>query len=232
MQLIICQKAARTFIPSVSTGWCSHLHDLYHRSAYCVCGHRADLQRPAQPQCPRRGQRPDEGLSGCMFCCLFIVANKANSTFATLPWDVPALLACISHRPVPPLYFITNEELKSCTGLYSHSKGQMCSLKDRTLYNKARGAYLLFLSNLGQIKKVPHFSLSFETTKSHLKDVLADQMDLVCKCHQFTDLYSKDLQNFPCLAFQSVFPSSCKWGQVVKACCMSYSSSCLCLRKA
>lgn len=43
-------------------GWSCHLHDLHHRAAHCVCGHGADLQRPAQPQRPGRGQRPDEGL--------------------------------------------------------------------------------------------------------------------------------------------------------------------------
>lgn len=64
------------FIFSSLTGWCCHLHDLHHRPAHCVCGHGADLQRPAQPQRPRRGQCPDEGLSGCMFCCLFIVSTK------------------------------------------------------------------------------------------------------------------------------------------------------------
>lgn len=53
-------------------------------------------------------------------------------------------------------------------------------------------------------------------------------MDLGCKCHQFTDLHSKNLKKNPYLAFcQSVFPSPCKWGQVVKACWMWHFSSCL-----
>lgn len=47
-----------------------HLHDLHHRAAHRVCGHGSDLQRPAQPERPRRGRCPDEGLSSCMFWAL------------------------------------------------------------------------------------------------------------------------------------------------------------------
>lgn len=121
-------------------GWCCHLHDLHHGPAHRVCGHGADLQRPAQPQRPRRGRCPDEGLSGCMFCCFFIVATKPTNTFcrAAVRCSKPAnprLLVLLSR----PLYFASNEELMSCTGLYSTSKGQVCALKDRTFCNKARG---------------------------------------------------------------------------------------------
>lgn len=40
-----------------------HLHDLHHGSAHRVCGHRADVQRSAQPQRQGCGQRAHEGLS-------------------------------------------------------------------------------------------------------------------------------------------------------------------------
>lgn len=125
--------------PSSFTGWCCHLDDLHYRPAHCVCGHRADLQRPAQPQRPRRGQRLDEGLSGCMFCCLFIIATKPTMRFchAAVRCPSPTNLRFTSSCHCP-LYFASNKELVSCTGLYSSSKGQVRTLKDRTFCSKAR----------------------------------------------------------------------------------------------
>lgn len=90
-----------------------HLHDLHHRSAHRVCGHGADLQRPAQPERPRRGQCPDEGLGGCMSCRLSIAATKPTNTFAApLPWDVPVNLQT---SPSPPALFrsASSEELSA-----------------------------------------------------------------------------------------------------------------------
>lgn len=128
-----------SFLPSFFAGWCCHLHDLHHRPAYCVCGHRADLQWPAQPQRPCRCQCPDEGLKWLHVLLLIHCRNKANNIFATLPWDVPAPLTCVQCVLLPscPLFFASNEELISCTGLYSPSKGQGCTLKDRTFCNKS-----------------------------------------------------------------------------------------------
>lgn len=90
--------------PSSLTGRCCHLHDLHHRPAYCVCGHWADLQRPAQPQCTCCGQRSDEGLNGYVLL-LTDRHNEANYTFTALLWDVPALLTCRCHPPVLPSLF-------------------------------------------------------------------------------------------------------------------------------
>lgn len=69
--------------PSLAGRRC-HLHDLHHGPADRVRGDGADLQRPAQPQRARRGQRSDEGVNGCMSCCLSIV------TLTALSRDVPA----------------------------------------------------------------------------------------------------------------------------------------------
>ena len=30
------------------TGWSSHIDDLHHRAAYCVCWNRTDLHRPQE----------------------------------------------------------------------------------------------------------------------------------------------------------------------------------------
>lgn len=54
-----------------------HLDDVHHGPAHRVCGHRADVQRPAQPERPCCGQRPDESLSGCMLCCICVLLPTA-----------------------------------------------------------------------------------------------------------------------------------------------------------
>ena len=82
-------------LPSSSPGRRCHIHDLHHGPAHRVCGHRADLQRPAQPQRPRCGQRPDEGLGGCMigripFSFLFFSIDKYTPT--TYAWTARRLL--------------------------------------------------------------------------------------------------------------------------------------------
>lgn len=113
---MVCSTKAwkhSSILLSSLTGRRCHLHDLHHRSAHRVRGHRADLQRPAQPKCPRRGQCPDEGLSGCMFRCLSIAATKPTNTFAALlPWDVPVNLQT---SPSPPALFrsASSEELSA-----------------------------------------------------------------------------------------------------------------------
>lgn len=107
-------------LSSSLTGGCCHLHDLHHGPAYRVCGHRADLQRPAQPQRPRCGQCPDEGLSGHMFCCLFIATNEANKTFchAAVRCSSPANLQTSSSCPVLSTLHQMKNSRHSYTGLY------------------------------------------------------------------------------------------------------------------
>lgn len=68
-----------------------YLHDLHHRSAHRVCGHRADVQRPAQPQCQGCGQRTHEGLryKTCL-CCSSDSHGSATARYETLwPSQLP-----------------------------------------------------------------------------------------------------------------------------------------------
>ena len=97
---------------SLSPGRRCHFHDLHHGPAHRVCGHRADLQWPAQLQRTRCGQRPDEGLRGCMngrilvvflFCFFHHIDKYTPTTYAwtarrlLLPWPSPAVLINSQH---------------------------------------------------------------------------------------------------------------------------------------
>lgn len=103
---------------------------------------------------------------------LFIhLCKQSQQYFAMLPWDVPALLACVSHPPVLPfpVYFMSNEELYSCTGLYFHSKGHVQFERQNIVQQSQRSLPFISTATFGPNWKVPHFSLSFETMKSHQK---------------------------------------------------------------
>ncbi len=68
-----------------------YLHDLHHRSAHRVCGHRADVQWPAQPQRQGCGQRTHEGLryKTCL-CCSSDSHGSATARYETLwPSQLP-----------------------------------------------------------------------------------------------------------------------------------------------
>lgn len=77
-------------LPMCPVGGRCHLHDLHHGSAHRVCGHRADVQRSAQPQRQGCGQRAHEGLS---FWCSSHFRGFATARYET-PWPLSASREC------------------------------------------------------------------------------------------------------------------------------------------